>query len=376
MDQSKVEALRLQTLPVAFDLGYKDAYGNKSLARWAYVRALLFLGYYRHGVQTGNDVEIRLIKEYMDHLIEEGIEETINFDYASTDQISMANALLYLYDVYQDEKYRELADRFYESMMRFPRTEQGNFWHKENYPNQVWLDGLYMAHLFYTGYVKRFRKEKDYSDTLSQLKSVRNLCYVEDEQVYYHACDTKKLMFWADPETGVSPNVWLRSVGWLAMALVEVYETVQDAVSEEERQALKDQLLELYEGMMPHMREDMWFQVFNREDGENNYLETSGTLMLAYAMMKGARLGMLDQEWKETGRKVYESVLRHYLKEENGRIVLGGICASAGLGTNPDTGIHRSGDYAYYTTQEKVIPNNGHGIGALFLAENEYLLTL
>ncbi|MBP5224437.1 MAG: glycoside hydrolase family 88 protein [Lachnospiraceae bacterium] len=371
MKESMVEALRFQMMPVAFER-MRAADGNKPLANWAYVRALLFLGYYRHGKLTGNDVEIRLIKEFMDGLIDEGIEKTIDFSYASTDQISMANALLYLYDEYGDEKYRQLADRFYASMMTFPRTEQGSFWHKINYPNQVWLDGLYMAHLFYTGYVKRFGEKKDYSDTLTQLKNVRALCFKEDEGVYYHACDTKKLMFWADPETGLSPNVWLRSVGWLAMALTEVWETVKDDAPEG-LGALPEQLTELLSGMLPHLREDMWYQVFNREDGENNYLETSGSLMLAYAMMKAARIGMIPEEWKTLGRKVYESVLTHYLTEERGRIHLGGICASAGLGTNPDTGIHRDGTYRYYTVQEKVIDNNGHGVGALFLAENEYL---
>ena len=118
----------------------------------------------------------------------------------------------------------------------------------------------------------------------------------------------------------------------------------------------------------------MWYQVFNKEDAPGNYLEASGSLMLAYAMMKSARTGMLNIRYQEIGKRVYESVLSHYLRNEDGKVVLGGICASAGLGYHPDTGAYRSGSVEYYTVTEPVIPNNGHGLGALFLAENEYLM--
>ena len=373
MKNALVEALRLQRMPEAFNgRTYLEKYGN-SLARWAYVRELMFLGYYRHGKITGNDIEIRLIKDYIDALLDEGIDNVIDFNYASTDQISQANALLILYDEFGEEKYKELAGRFFEAMLKFPRTRQGSFWHKSNYPNQVWLDGLYMAHLFYTGYVKRFCEVKDYSDTLKQLATVRELCYVPSEGVYYHACDTEKLMFWCDKETGLSPNVWLRSVGWLSMALVEIYETIRDD-DPEGAAALAAQLLELLNGMMPLQREGMWYQVFNRPGEENNYLETSGSLMLAFAMMKAARIGMIDAEWREEGVKVYESVLDKFLVEENSEVFLNNICKSAGLGKNPGTGVIRDGSYEYYTTGEPIVPNNGHGVGALFVAENEYLL--
>ena len=180
-------------------------------------------------------------------------------------------------------------------------------------------------------------------------------------------------MFWCDKETGLSPNVWLRSVGWLSMALVEIYETIRDD-DPEGAAALAAQLLELLNGMMPLQREGMWYQVFNRPGEENNYLETSGSLMLAFAMMKAARIGMIDAEWREEGVKVYESVLDKFLVEENSEVFLNNICKSAGLGKNPGTGVIRDGSYEYYTTGEPIVPNNGHGVGALFVAENEYLL--
>lgn len=110
---------------------------------------------------------------------------------------------------------------------RFPRARQGNFWHKENYPHQIWLDGLYMAHPFLTGYRERFAPEMDHSDTLQQLKQVRQLMFDPQKKLYHHACDTGRQMFWCDPSTGRSPQIWLRAVGWLAMALTDLYPALE-----------------------------------------------------------------------------------------------------------------------------------------------------
>ena len=37
-----------------------------------------------------------------------------------------------------------------------PRTFEGSWWHKQIYPDQVWLDGIYMAHPFAALYEKYF----------------------------------------------------------------------------------------------------------------------------------------------------------------------------------------------------------------------------
>lgn len=126
--------------------------------------------------------------------------------------------------------------------------------------------------------------------------------------------------------------------------------------------------------MLPHCRNGMWYQVVDRENEQGNYLETSGTLMMAYALMKGARLGMLEKEYGQKGKKVFESTIKQKLCEKDGKLLLNGICESAGLGRHPETGVIRDGSYAYYTGGERICINNGHGIGALLLAANEYVM--
>ena len=76
-----------------------------------------------------------------------------------------------------------------------PRCESGNFWHKDIYPNQVWLDGMYMGQPFYMEYETRFNDRKNYDDIFSQFKFVIENMKNPLNGLYYHAIDTSKQMF-------------------------------------------------------------------------------------------------------------------------------------------------------------------------------------
>ena len=68
------------------------------------------------------------------------------------DSILMGRQLLLLYGVTQDKRYLTAATLLYDQLRQQPRTPSGGFWHKQRYPNQMWLDGLYMAEPFYAEY--------------------------------------------------------------------------------------------------------------------------------------------------------------------------------------------------------------------------------
>lgn len=156
------------------------------------------------------------------------------------------------------------------------------------------------------------------------------------------------------------------------MALVDVLEQLEGEPADTE--PLKAMLKETVDDMLVHQHEDgMWYQVVNLGGEPDNYLESSGTLMLAYAILKGARLGYLEKAYADYGRKAFDGTVSRYVREQDGEVLLGGICRSAGLGRNPDTGIVRDGSYAYYTRGEKIVENNGHGVAPLLMAYNEML---
>ncbi|MEI7027100.1 glycoside hydrolase family 88/105 protein [Paenibacillus sp. y28] len=353
---------------------YKSAEGTWYSLRWHYIECCIMKSYLDSYEQTGNEEDYLFVKSFIDRLYnEDGIIPEINPDYYSIDQIRMASLLFALYKKENDPKYKRVLDQIYGQLDSYPRTKSGSFWHKENYPFQVWLDGLYMGQPFYVQYIKEFVDNKDYSDTLNQFENVRNDIYHEQKRLYSHAYDESREMFWCDKETGQSPQVWGRAVGWFVMALVDVLELLEG--EETETETCQRLLKEAIDDMLPHQHSSgMWYQVVDYPNGPDNYLESSGTLMLAYGILKGVRLGYLSADYAVHGKAAFDGTLQQVLREENGQVLLGGICRSAGLGRNPDTGIVRDGSYEYYVKGEKVVDNNGHGVAPLLMAYNEIKL--
>ena len=150
------------------------------------------------------------------------------------------------------------------------------------------------------------------------------------------------------------------------MALID---TIEEIPKEEDTDTLEDILKETLNSLLKYQDKEskMWYQVIDRLAEEGNYLETSGTLMIAYAMMKGARLKVLDSSYKALGAEVFEMTVKKYLDLENNK--LHGICGVAGLGNTP----YRDGTYEYYISEKEIV-NDHKGVGAFMMAYSEYCI--
>ncbi|TVY10857.1 glycosyl hydrolase [Paenibacillus cremeus] len=354
---------------------YTSGEGKWFSLRWHYIESCILKAYQDSYAQTGNESDYTFVKSFVDRLYDEsGSVPAIDISYYSIDQIKPALNLFALYQQEKDPKYKHVLDQIYGQLTTtYPRTESGSFWHKENYPNQIWLDGLYMGQPFLVQYIKEFGENKDYSDTLNQFANVRKFIWNDEKKLYYHAYDESRQMFWADKVTGMSPNVWGRAVGWFVMALVDVLELLKGEAAD--TGLLKSLLRETIDGMLPYQHDSgMWYQVVDKAEEPDNYLESSGTLMLAYAILKGVRLGYLPSEYTPHGKKAFDGTVATYMREVDGEARLGGICKSAGLGKHPDTGVIRDGSFDYYVHGELIVENNGHGVAPLLMAYNEIRL--
>lgn len=134
---------------------------------------------------------------------------------------------------------------------------------------------------------------------------------------------------------------------------------------------LKSILIDLCESMLKFQDESgMWYQVPNMQGREKNYLETSGSAIYAYSLLKGYRTGILeDVKFQEAGIKAFEGICEKYLNTDSGDLSLGGICLVAGLG--PENNPRRDGSYEYYMS-EPIVQDDAKGVGPFILAYNEY----
>ncbi len=277
-----------------------------------------------------------------------------------------------LFDVYRisgKEKYRKAIDILYGQLLRQPRTHEGSFWHKAIYPNQVWLDGLYMGQVFYSRYTTEFDNCKGYGDILSQFRTVHEKMLDKQTGLYRHGYDASKSAFWAQ-ENGCSKNPWLRSLGWFSAALVDVAENIagDDAMKAE----LTGYARELAANLLPYIDEKtgMLYQVPTEIGREGNYPETSGSAMVAYFYIKGSRLGLLDAQYGKRGAAIFQAICDRYLTETDGKLNLGGICLVAGLG--PENNRRRDGSYEYYIS-EPVVENDAKGLAPFLMCYTELL---
>ncbi|WP_421399286.1 glycoside hydrolase family 88/105 protein [Agrobacterium fabrum] len=272
-----------------------------------------------------------------------------------------------------DARYLAAAGHLAGQLHSHPRTNAGNYWHKKRYPHQVWLDGLYMGLPFQIEYGQAMGRPELIEDALRQFSAALALT-ADAGGLYVHGYDESRSQRWADPATGKSPAIWARAVGWLAMALVDALVIVPDDSATAE---LRERTRRLLAGIIARQTQaGLWMQVLDNPDLAGNYAETSASAMFAYALLRAARLGLLQGEEAEAalaaGQRALAALLKTRLElDELGVARLTGIVHVAGLGGFD--GNYRDGTPGYYLT-EPVVSDDAKGVGPLMMAYAESLL--
>ncbi|MFV0541553.1 MAG: glycoside hydrolase family 105 protein [Aestuariibaculum sp.] len=340
---------------------------DKIQTKWDYKIGMFCLALQKLHEKTGKEIYFNYGKAYADTLINEKGEIK---DYKLEDyNIDNINAGKILFDVYKntkDQKYLTALQTLRAQLETHLRTPSGGFWHKRIYPNQMWLDGLYMGQPFYARYNTQFEDGKKLSDIAHHFKLLHDHTLDAETGLYFHAWDESKKMDWANKETGTAPNFWLRALGWYAMALVDTLDFYPE--NHPNRQQFIDYINELAEAVIKYQDETgLWYQVPNMQDRAPNYLEASGSAMLVYALAKGANKSYLPKKYIEMANKGFDGLVNKLVKiDDDGEIHITQVCKSAGLGGNP----YRNGTFEYYMS-EPILTDNSHALGPFVLAAIE-----
>lgn len=339
--------------------------------KWNYIDGCMITGILERYEITGEARFLDFADRFLSGFVEEdGRIRTYDPAEYSLDNVNPAKNLFTLYDLTGKKKYRKALELVRSQLSTMPRTPEGNFWHKLIYPNQVWLDGIYMALPFYMEYEKRFDAQKDCEDICRQIANVEIRMRDPKTGLYYHGYDASRKMYWADPDTGCSPNFWLRAEGWFILGLVDVLEIMKDLPMGAERVHLQHMLLDLAKALSKYQDPSgLWYQLIALPELAGNYLETSGTALISAALLKAVRLGFLPESFRAVGEKAFYGIVDHRLtKNADGTPCVTGICLVGGLGGEQ----HRDGSAAYYLS-EPVVQNDAKGVGPLLLAYTEML---
>lgn len=334
---------------------------------WGYVQGLVCQSLQEVSKQTGNPKYFDYVKNtYTDLLIDDqGNVNGYKMESFKLDDVNSAKLLFSLYEKTKNERYSAAIEKFHEQLKKHPRISEGGYWHKKVYPNQMWLDGLYMGLPFYAQYATIYKDPEAFDDISNQLLLAQK--HIKDSKtgLYYHGWDASKTVYWADPKTGLSKNFWGRGVGWLYMALVDVLEFLP------ENHKNREQLVTMYQELtdaivkVQDKNSGVWYQVLDFPNREGNYLESTASSMFVYGLSKGIQLGVLDTSYLKPLKKGYKGILKSFIKiSDDGLVEITSCCAGAGLG--PANNPVRDGSYEYYIKEGKR-SNDGKAIGPLIM---------
>jgi len=335
--------------------------------KWNYEQGVVLEAIEQMWYATGDPKYFRHIQKGMDYWIDEkGNHKDYHLEEYNIDHITPGLAMMTLYRVTGQDKYRKMVELLRSQLKTHPRTNEGGFWHKKIYPYQMWLDGLYMGEPFYAEYSMVFG-EDNWADIVNQFVWMEKHARDEKSGLLYHGWDESKQQQWSDKTTGKSPHVWGRAMGWYAMALVD---TLEHFPKDHPRRGELIAILEREAAAIEKFqdaRSGVWWDIIDLGGKEKNYLESSASAMFVYAIAKGVREGYLPQRYMKAALRGWAGIKKEFIKTgANGATDWEGTVSVSGLGGKP----YRDGSYEYYMS-EKLRTNDAKGIGPAIKAALE-----
>ena len=329
---------------------------------------------YNHGIVLRGIAQVYLRSQdarYLDYIrkfVDQSVRANGGLDIPaahSFDNLQPSVLLPLLFERTGQAKYKTAADAVRARYDSIPRNADRGFWHKQQYPNQMWLDSAYMGMPFLARYAAVFGGCDGFCyDTIAE-QMLLMAEHLRDPAtgLLYHAWDDSprgQKASWADPDTGRSPSVWGRALGWYAMALVDLL--VDLPATHPQRPRMLEVLGAVAAGIAKTQdpATGLWFQVVDQGSRSDDWLESSGSGMFVYALKVGVDRGYIDSKYRATADKGYSGLMSRISMDGSGLPVIRGAVQGMGVQEN----------YAAYLNQ-MTLSNSPHGLCAILLASAE-----
>jgi unsaturated rhamnogalacturonyl hydrolase len=329
---------------------YRDAYWKP----WSYVQGYMFGAFERLYKSTGDKRYMDFIKKYIDNFVDEkGNFHGDNLN--SLDNLMTGSSIVDLYGYTHDERYKTAANQFRKVFDTYPRSADGQFWHSNKAPN-MWIDGVFMGQMFLIHYGKVIGDTKYCNDEAAKQITICAKHLLKGETgLYLHAWTEKpEQAAWADPKTGLSPEVWSEGLGWFAVVTAELLAELPK--NHPQYAQVKDIYVRLAAGLKraQDQKTGGWFMIVDKGDQPDNWIDPSGTGMFVYFIQRGIDLGLIKKsEYAPVVANGYKSLITFGQVNDHGLVdVVGG-----------GDGITIKKDYATYVHYKKMV-NAKETVGA------------
>ncbi len=299
-------------------------------------------------LMTGDSLYFNYVKRYVDQQVDEQ-GNVPDFKPTALDNFSPGYAVLFMYEQTGEERYRKAAETIRRGFDDYPRTDFGLFWHSHSFRSQAWVDGVYMGQIFLARYGRTIG-DSDYafSEVVKQITLIAQKCQKENG-LLLHAWDESKRARWADPESGLAPEVWSEGMGWYSILMADIFDNLP--ADTEGMDYLAESTVKMCEGLKATQdpATGMWCQVVDRMGEEGNWNETSGTGMFIYLLQRAIDRGMISKrEYQPVVDRAYEGMVTKLRTNEEGYIDIID-CSSIGVKNSYEDYISQPKDVSQFT---------------------------
>lgn len=325
---------------------------------WTYVNGYALRGFEMLYQSTGDKRYFDYTKRYLDQFVDANGNflavltakgATNRPSFGNLDNMMTGNALVMMYEQTHDERYKMAATKIRRALDTYPRNSDGGFWHNQRMNGQMWIDGVFMGEMFVSRYGKSIGDTAYCWDEVTrQLTVFASRAQVGNSGLYLHGYFEPghggNVPKWANPQTGLSPEVWSEGLGWYALMLAE---TLADLPKDHpQRAAVEDILRRLAAGLkrVQDLKTGRWFQVVDKGSQPDNWTDNSGSAMFTYMLQAGINLGLLDKtDYAPVVARGYQGITANARINDRGLVDIYSACDGVGVQV----------DYAHYINFKK-----------------------
>lgn len=306
---------------------------------WCYPQGFILWGFIRLWEATKEQKYLDYVLDYAERSVDnEG--NAHRFRGNSMDDIMAGSVLVWVYHHTGDPRMMKACRQIRSAFDDYPRIKEGGFWHGRGKP-QMWVDGVFMGQMFMMKYAAFIADEQDraycFDEAYRQMTVIYDQCRKGNTGLLLHAYCEDKAAGWADPKTGLSPEVWSEGLGWYALILAETLELFPK--EHPGRSRLELQYRQLMESLLAcqDRKSGLWYQVVDKGDRPDNWCDTSGSAMFQYGMLRGVQMGLLPAEpYQIAAQKAYEGLCTKVVPAEDGGVDIIDACDGLCVQTDYD----------------------------------------
>ncbi|KAL5324667.1 hypothetical protein ACEPPN_009215 [Leptodophora sp. 'Broadleaf-Isolate-01'] len=326
---------------------------------------------------TGDSKYLNYVKYQLDILLYPAQDGSIVLYNGSNsiDDIRIGHSFLDIYEATGKDIYLKAASLLKKQIDGSRRTPAGGFYHRyPDYIDQMWLDGIYMLDVFYSRWVSKFENNNStaWDDIANQYDLIDAGTTINKATLGLpvHGFDVSKKSVWADPVTGAAPHVWNRAVGWYIMALVDSLDYFP--ASHPGRARMLNYLQSVSDAIVAAQdaRTKGWWLIMTPgyEGKSGNYIESTGSSMFVYGLLKALRKGYIKgEQYRRSALQGYKLMTESFVSESkpSGELNLEWGVQTGSLSSN--------GTFEYYASMP-IFQNDLKGVAPFMFAAYEYEL--